>query len=152
MSLPFKDDAQKAAQMLGLKTSVQSARQREDLEAAIARMKADGAEAVFVLPDLMFAAEAKRIADLALAAKLPTMSWGEWFTRAGCLMSYAADYGQMNRRLAFYVDRVLKGTRPGDLPIEQPSVFRLSINLKTAKSVGVEPPPSLMAMADTLIE
>ena len=152
VSLPFKDDAQKAAQMLGLKTSVQSARQVEDLEAAIARMKADGAEAVFVLPDLMFAAEAKRIADLALAAKLPTMSWGEWFTRAGCLMSYAADYGQMNRRLAFYVDRVLKGTKPGDLPIEQPSVFRLSINLKTAKSVGVEPPPSLMAMADTLIE
>ena len=67
-------------------------------------------------------------------------------------MSYAADYGQMNHRLAFYVDRVLKGTKPGDLPIEQPSVFRLSINLKTAKSLGIEPPPSIMAMADRLIE
>jgi ABC-type uncharacterized transport system substrate-binding protein len=115
-------------------------------------MQADGAEAVFVLPDLMFAAEAKRIADLAIAAKLPTMSWGEWFTRTGCLMSYAADYGQMIRRLAFYVDRILKGAKPGDLPIEQPSRFQLSINLQTAKKLGLEPSPTLMAMAEIVIE
>jgi putative ABC transport system substrate-binding protein len=150
--LPFADDAEKAARALGLATSVQTARQPEDLEAAIARIKSDGAEALFVLPDLMFAAEAKRIADLAFAAKLPTMSWGDWFTRAGCVMSYAAEYGQMIHRLAFYVDRILKGAKPGELPIEQPSRFRLSINLKTARGLGLEPPPGLMAMAEIIIE
>jgi putative ABC transport system substrate-binding protein len=150
--LPFEDDARKAAQALGLKMSVQHARQPDDLEAAITRMKADGAQAVLVLPDLMFAAEAKRIADLALVVKLPSMSWGDWFTKAGCLMSYAADYAQMNRRLAFYVDRILKGAKPGDLPIEQPSRFALSINLRTAKGLGLEPSPRLMAMAEMIIE
>jgi hypothetical protein len=86
LSLPFKDDVKRTAQAPGLKTSVQSARQPEDLEPAIARMKAGGAEAILVLPDLMFGAEAKHIAVLALAAKLSTMSWGEWFANAGCLM------------------------------------------------------------------
>jgi len=150
--LPFEDDTRKAAQTLGIKLSIQSAREPTDIEAAVARMKADGAQAMFVLPDLMFGSQALRIAELALAAKLPTMGWGDWFTKAGCLMSYSADYDRMTRRLAFYVDRILKGAGPGDLPIEQPIQFRLSINMKTAKSLGLDPPLTLLTMADIVIE
>jgi putative ABC transport system substrate-binding protein len=80
------------------------------------------------------------------------MAWGDWFTRSGCLMSYSADYPQMNHRLAFYVDRILKGAKPADLPIEQPTTFRLSINLKTARVLGIEPTPSLLTLADIVIE
>ena len=140
-NLPFEEEARKAALALGVKISAQPAREPTDIENAITRMKAEGAEAVFVLPDLMFADEAPRIAELAMVAKLPTMAWGDWFTKSGCLMSYAADYAKMNRRLAFYVDRILKGTKPADLPIEQPTTFRLSINLKTARSLGISSRP-----------
>lgn len=75
------------------------------------------ADGVFMLPDLTLGTEAKRIGDLAPAAKLPTMSWGGWYARAVCLMSYAADYGQMNRQLAYDVDRISRGAEPGDLPL-----------------------------------
>ena len=150
--LPFEEDTRKAALALGIEISVQPAREPIDLENAIARMKAGGAEAVFVLPDLMFADQATRIAELAMAVKLPTMAWGDWFTNSGCLMSYSADYAKMNRRLAFYVDRILKGAKPADLPIEQPTTFRLSINLKTAKRLGIEPAPYLMTLAEIVIE
>jgi putative ABC transport system substrate-binding protein len=115
-------------------------------------MKAEGAQAVFVLPDLMLASEASRIADLALEHGLPTMAWGGWFTRVGCLMAYSSDYGAMIHRLAFYVDRILKGAKPGDLPIEQAATFSLSINLKTAAALGVEVPQSILLLADEVIE
>lgn len=150
--LPFEEDARKAALALGIKISVQPAREPTDLENAIAHMKAEGAEAIFVLPDLMLGDQASRIAELALTARLPTMGWGDWFTQSGCLMSYSADYVKMNRRLAFYVDRILKGAKPADLPIEQPTTFRLSINLRTAKSLGIEPTPYLLTLAEIVIE
>jgi putative ABC transport system substrate-binding protein len=80
------------------------------------------------------------------------MAWGGWFTELGCLIAYSSDYGAMNHRLAFYVDRILNGEKPGDLPIEQPTIFNLSINLKTAESLGVEVPQSILLLADDVIE
>jgi putative tryptophan/tyrosine transport system substrate-binding protein len=150
--LPFEADTRRAASELGISLSVQQVNDPTNLESAFARMKAEGAQAVFVLPDLMFAAEARRIAELALANRLPTMTWGNWFTTLGCLMAYSADYDAMNARLAFFVDRVFKGTNPGDLPFEQPTTFKLSINLKTAKALGLEPPQNLLTLADFVIE
>jgi putative ABC transport system substrate-binding protein len=123
-----------------------------ELEGAFERMAADDVDAVFVLPDIMLSASASVIAELALKHRLPTMTWGSWFADAGCLMAYSADYGQMSRRLAFYVDRILNGADPGDLPIEQPTTLSLSINLKTAGELGVEPPESLLLLADRIIE
>jgi putative ABC transport system substrate-binding protein len=115
-------------------------------------MQAQGAQAAFVLPDVMLAHEASQIAQLALEHRMPAMGWGGWFTAAGLLMSYSADYVQMIHRLAFQVDRILQGAAPGDVPIEQPTTFLLSINLTTAEALGVVPPPALLSLADELIE
>jgi putative tryptophan/tyrosine transport system substrate-binding protein len=150
--LPFEEDTKQAAQLLGLALVVRQVREPNELDEAIHQMKVEGAQAVFVLPDLMFASEAKRIADLALAERLPMMAWGGWFTKTGGLMAYSADYGNLLRRLAVYVDKVLKGAQPGNLPIEQPARFELSLNLRTARTLGVTISPELLARADWVIE
>jgi putative ABC transport system substrate-binding protein len=150
--LPFEEDTKRAGGRLGITARVHQVSEPADLKSAFSQMKAEGAQAVFVLPDLMFASEASRIAALALEHRLPTMAWGGWFTAAGCLMSYSSDYGAMNHRLAFYVDRILKGAKPGDLPIEQPATYTLSVNLKTAEALGVEVPQSILLLADEVIE
>ncbi len=150
--MPFEEDTKRAGVRLGITTRVHQVSEPADLKSAFSQMKAEGAQAVFILPDLMFASEASRIADLALEHGLPTMAWGGWFTSVGCLMAYSSDYGEMTHRLAFYVDRILKGAKPGDLPIEQPTRFKLSINLKTAAALGVEVPQSILMLADRVIE
>jgi len=150
--LPFEADTRKAAQRLGLAVIVLQVREPGALDDAIHRMRGEGAQAVFVLPDVMFASEAKHIADAALAEQLPVMAWGNWFTELGGLMAYSADYESLVRRLALYVDRILKGAQPGDLPIEQATRFELSLNLHTARSIGVTIPPELLMRADKVIE
>jgi putative ABC transport system substrate-binding protein len=150
--MPFEEDTKRAGGRLGITTRVHQVSEPADLKSAFSQMKAEGAQAVFILPDLMLASEASRIADLALEHGLPTMAWGGWFTSVGCLMAYSSDYDAMNHRLAFYVDRILKGAKPGDLPIEQAATFRLSINLKTAAALGVEVPQSILMLADRVIE
>jgi putative ABC transport system substrate-binding protein len=150
--LPFEADARRAAEHLGLTLSVQQVSDADGLDEAFAAMVADGAQAVFILPDVMFAAEAARIAELALAHRLPAMAWGSWFSQLGCLMAYSADYAGLTHRLAFFVDRILKGAAPGDLPIEQPVAFKLWINMATAEALGVEPPQTLLLLADEMIE
>jgi putative ABC transport system substrate-binding protein len=150
--LPFEADTKRAAEQLGLALRIHQVSAAADLEGGFARMKAEGAQAVFVLPDLMLAREAGRIADLALKYHLPCMAWGGWYPRTGCLMAYSADYDEMDHRLAFYVDRILKGAKPGNLPIEQPTKFTLSINLKTAKALDVQVPRTLLLLTDEVIE
>jgi putative ABC transport system substrate-binding protein len=150
--MPFEEDTKRAAGRLGITVKVHHVSEPADLKSAFSQMKAEGAQAVFVLPDLMLADQASRIADLALEHRLPTMAWGSWFTATGCLMAYSSDYRAMIHRLAFYVDRILKGAKPGDLPIEQAATFRLSINLKTAAALGVEVPQSILMLADEVIE
>ena len=150
--LPFEEDTKKAAGRLGVALRIHPVSELAELASAFTEMTAKNAQAVFVLPDLMFANEARRIAALALEHRLPTMAWGTWFTPAGCLMAYSARYDVLAHRLASYVDRILKGAKPGDLPIEQPMTFQLSINLKTAEALGLEVPQTLLMRADKLIE
>lgn len=150
--LPFEDDANRAGGHLGLAIRIHHVSEPGDLEGAFAAMKAGSAQAVFVLPDMMLSREAPRIASLALEHGLPTMAWGDWYTEVGCLMAYSARYGELIDRIAFYVDRILKGAKPGDLPIEQPTTFALSINLKTAAALGLQLPQALVLRADQVIE
>jgi ABC-type uncharacterized transport system substrate-binding protein len=115
-------------------------------------MVADGAQGLLVLTDPMLSANARRIAELAARHRLPAMYWAPWFVEAGGLIAYSPDYAAMLRRAASYVDRILKGARPADLPIEQPTKFDLVVNLKTAKALGLTIPESLMLRAGQVIE
>jgi putative ABC transport system substrate-binding protein len=123
-----------------------------DIDSAIEQMQSEGAGAVFVLPDMMMASQAERVGRVALLHRLPTMAWGPWFTKAGGLMAYSAEYPNMTRSLAGFVDKILKGAKPGDLPIDQPYLFRLSINPATARALGVTLSPSFVARVDDEIE
>jgi putative ABC transport system substrate-binding protein len=150
--LPFEADTRSAAARLGIELSVHQVKQPADLEDAFSAMRQEMVQAVFILPDLMVADESAHIADLAIENRMPSMAWGGWFAENGCLMAYSADYDEMNHRLASYVDRILNGANPGDLPIEQPTAFKLSINLKTAAKLGLALPQAILILADEVIE
>ena len=149
---PFEEDSKRAADRLGLSIRVHHVREPADIDKAFTVMKAENAQAVFVLPDLMLGSEGSRIAALALEQRLPTMAWGFWYANQGILLAYSTWYPDLVYRLAFYVDRILKGAKPGDLPIEQPTKYVLSINLKTAETLGLKLPQTLLLQADNFIE
>ena len=107
---------------------------------------------LIVLPTPLALSHARTLAELALKQKLPAISAFRAFADGGGLMVYGVDLDDQVRRAATYVDRILKGARPGDLPVQQPSKFQLVINLKTAKALGLTIPPSLLARADQVIE
>ena len=111
-----------------------------------------GARALAVLSSPIFFLERKRIADLAIKGRLPTVFEGVKFAEVGGLMAYAASNVEISRRAATYVDKILKGAKPADLPIEQPTKFELVINVKTAKALGLTIPPVLLGRADRIIE
>ena len=150
--LPFEEDSKQAADRLGIAVRVHHVGEPADIDKAFAAMKAENAQAVFVLPDLMLAGEGSRIAALALEQRLPTMAWGYWYANEGCLLAYSTWYPDLDYRLAYYVDRIFKGAKPGDLPIEQPTNYVLSINLKTAETLGLKLPQTLLLQADKFIE
>ena len=150
--LPFEKDTLKAAAALGLTVVIHHVSEPADIDSAIEQMQGEGAGAVFVLPDLMLADQAERIGRVALLHRLPTMAWGSWFTKAGGLMAYSAEYPDMTRSLAGFVDKILKGAKPGDLPIDQPYLFRLSINPSTARALGITLSPSFVARVDDEME
>ena len=149
---PFEEDTKEAAQRLGIAVRVHHVREPTDIDKAFTVMKAENAQAVFVLPDLMLGHEGSRIAALAIEQRLPTMAWGYWYANQGCLLAYSAWYPDLDYRLAFYIDRILKGAKPGDLPIEQPTKYVFSINLKTAETLGLKLPQTLLLQADNFIE
>jgi putative ABC transport system substrate-binding protein len=124
-----------------------------DVDRAIARMTRDRVRSLVMLSSTgLFWGERKRIADLALRHRLPTMCEGRDWVEAGCLMSYAPNLHDLYRRSATYVDKILRGAKPGDLPIEQPTRFEFVINLKTAKALGLTIPPAVLARADEVIQ
>jgi putative ABC transport system substrate-binding protein len=110
------------------------------------------AGALAVLPTAMFFRERRRLVDLAAKNRLPTVFPYREFVDAGGLMAYGPNLADLSRRGAIYVDKILKGANPGDLPVEQPTKFELVINLKTAKALGLTIPPSLLVRADRVIE
>jgi putative ABC transport system substrate-binding protein len=110
------------------------------------------AGALAVLPTPMFFSERRRLVDLAAKNRLPTVFPYKEFVDVGGLMAYGPNLADLNRRAATYVDKILKGANPGDLPVEQPTKFELVINLKTAKALGLTIPPSLLARADEVIQ
>jgi putative tryptophan/tyrosine transport system substrate-binding protein len=145
-------ETDRAARALGLRLQVVEARGPEDFDRAFSDMTTGRAGALTVLVSPMFFGERRRLVDLAAKTRLPTVfPWRE-YVDAGGLMAYGADLADLFRRAATYVDKILKGTKPGDLPIERPTKFELVINLKTAKALGLTIPPSLLQRADQVIE
>ena len=146
-------DTEVAARSLGI--ALQSVAVRPDpsaYEAAFVAMKRDGAGAVIVVSSAAFFASRQRIADLALTHRLPSAVGSKEYAEAGGLISYGADSPDQFRRAAVFVDKILKGAKPADLPVEQPTKLELIINLKTAKALGLTIPPSLLRRADHVIE
>jgi putative ABC transport system substrate-binding protein len=145
-------DTEVAARALGVQLQVVEARGPADFDRAFSDMTRARAGALAVLPTPMFFLERSRLVDLAAKNRLPTVFPYREFVDAGGLMAYGPNLADLSRRGATYVDKILKGAKPGDLPVEQPSKFDLVINLKTAKALGLTIPPSLLARADQVIE
>jgi len=151
-AVPGLKALEEPARMLRLELQPVGARSAAELEGAFSTMARGGTQAVLVFSTPPFITARQRIAELAIAHRLPTMCQGRLFVEAGGLMSYYPNHEDVWRRAAVFVDKILKGAKPGDLPVEQPTKFELVINLKTAKALGLTIPPSLLQRADQVIE
>ena len=147
---PFGDEAQVAAKRSGVQIHIVDVRRPPEIDAAFAAMTKQRAGAVIVQGVLTVSPW--QAAGMAVRHRLPSLSVTQQFAESGGLMSYAASYTDTYRRAASYVDRILKGAKPADLPVEQPTKFELVINLKTAKALGLTVPQTLLARADEVIE
>jgi putative ABC transport system substrate-binding protein len=162
VAVPWNPANPGAAMILGhlqhaaraLRLTLQSIEMRHpgEFDSAFATMVKERADAVLLPPDPSFLPHGKRIVSLAAANRLPTIFGWKELVEAGGLLAYGPSVPDLFKRAATYVDRILKGAKPGDLPVEQPAMFELVINLKTAKALGITIPPSLLARADRVIE
>jgi len=144
--------AEAAARSLAVQLQILEARRAEEFDSAFEAMTRKRAGAVLVLADPLTAFHRTRLTALAIKCHLPGMFATRAYAEAGGLMSYWAHQADLDRRVASYVDRILKGAKPADLPIEQPTKFELVINLRTAKALGLTIPPSLLGRADDVIQ
>jgi len=144
--------AQQAAQTLRIGLIPVEARAPGDIDSAFAAVKREHVQALIVPGDTLFGAERSRIIDFATGQRLPTLSMYRENVMIGGLMSYGADLKDLSRRAATYVDKILKGAKPADLPVEQPTKFELVVNLKAARALGLTIPPLILAGADEVIE
>ena len=144
-------EVQATVRTLGLEVATSEIRRAEDIAPAFDVLKGS-VDALYVVADPLVTTNRLRINILALGARLPTMHGQRDNVEAGGLASYGANFPDLHRRAADYVDKILRGNRPGDLPVEQPTKFDLVINLITAKALGIEVPPQLLARADEVIE
>jgi ABC-type uncharacterized transport system substrate-binding protein len=144
--------AEIAARALGVELQFVEARGPADFDRAFSDMTRAHAGALTVLPSNMFSNERRRLVDLAAKTRLPAVFPFREFADAGGLMSYGPNITDLCRRAATYVDKILKGAKPGDLPVEQPTKFELIINLKTAKALGLTIPQPVLGRADQIIE
>jgi ABC-type uncharacterized transport system substrate-binding protein len=145
-------DMKPALDQLAVAAESEEARQPDEIDAAFAKIARDGFGAVIVWQNALFFNERKRIADLALRYRLPTMVPADLFVDAGAMMSYGPSWPPIFRNAATLVDKILRGAKPADLPVEQPTVFDLTINRRTADALGIKLPPMLIARADRVIE
>jgi len=152
ISEPELRKAEAAARVLGLQLSPHGVKEPGELASAFSSMKAEDAGALFVLSDAMLSGRRKEIVDLASSHHLPLIGHLRQFAEAGGLMTYGPNVLDLHRRAAYFVDKVLKGAKPSDLPIEQPTKFELVINLSTAKTLGLTIPSSVLLRADRVIE
>ena len=143
--------AQTAVRTLGLDAAIFEIRRAEDIAPAFEALK-DRADALYVVGDALVMTHRIRINTLALTARVPTMHVVRELVEVGGLMSYGANFSDLFLRAADYVDKILRGVKPGDIPVEQPTKFDLVINLTTARALGLTVPPTLLARADEVIE
>ena len=144
--------AEVAGRALGMRLRFVETRGPEDFDKAFSNIGREHADALIVMSTAMFNTERRRLVDLAAKIRLPVVYGARESVDVGGLMSYGPNLADSFRRAAVYVDKILKGTKPGDLPVEQPTKFELVINLKTAKALGLTIPPSLLQRADQVIE
>jgi putative ABC transport system substrate-binding protein len=147
-SKPFLQQIQLGGEATGTTINPVSISNSEEFETAFAAMEKDRPDAVIVQPSL----PTKRAAELALQQRVPAVSVPRWFAEQGGLMSYSAIYADLFRKAAVYVDKILKGAQPADLPVEQPTRFQLVINMKTANALGLTIPESFLSRVDEVIE
>ena len=145
-------ETEEAAQTLGIQLRAQGVDGPDDFDRALSAIVADRAGAALVATSPMFFGHRRRLAELALKHRLPTIFAFREYAEAGGLMAYGPSYTELFQRAAAYVDKILKGAKPADLPVEQPTKFELSINLKTAKALGLKLPPAVLARAAEIIE
>jgi ABC-type uncharacterized transport system substrate-binding protein len=149
---PLWGDTEKEARKVGVQLHVHDVRNMSEVSQAFDAMPRDGAEVLLVLPDPTFTTHRGHIAELAAKRRIPTMYEAREYVLAGGLVSYAASLADQFSRAAMYIDRILKGAKPADLPVEQPTKFELVINLKTAKALGLTIPQSVLLRADEVIQ
>jgi putative ABC transport system substrate-binding protein len=149
------DEVQAAARTVGVEVARLEIRRAEDIAPVLGTLKGGvnrGADALYVCTGPLVNSSRMQINTLANAARLPTIHGSRQYVEADGLVSYGPDITDMFRRAAEYVDKILRGAKPGDLPVEQPTKFELVINLKTAKALGLEVPDKVLALADEVIE
>jgi putative ABC transport system substrate-binding protein len=148
----YLNHAQAAAQAMKMRLHVLEARAPNEIAAAVSAAARESAQALLILGDAMFTGEIRRICDLANENRLPSMGTQREYAEAGALMTYGVDQRDSFQRAAVYVDRILKGARPADLPVEQPTKFDLFVNRRTATTLGVTLPPAVLVQAQRVIE
>jgi putative tryptophan/tyrosine transport system substrate-binding protein len=144
-------ETEAAGRSLGVPLQSLEVREPHEFERAFAAATRGGAEALIVLSSAFFAAEGRRIVELVTQSRLPSMFWRREFVEAGGLLSYGPSLPDLFRRAATYVDKIFKGAKPAELPVEQPTTFELVINLKTAQALGLTIPPTLLFQADEVL-
>ena len=145
-------EGEAAGRRLGVTVVPVGVRDVNDLEGAISKISTDNFQAVVVTHDGLFYVQRKRLADLAIERRLPTIAFASEQWEAGVLATYGPHVPDLYRRAGAFIDKILKGASPADLPVEQPTKFELLINLKTAKAIGVTVPPTILTRADDVIE
>jgi ABC-type uncharacterized transport system substrate-binding protein len=152
---PFREirrDLEFAARRLGVTLSFAGVESAFDIERVIAQAKKDGVGGIIVPLDAITGIHRERLAQVAIQHRLPSIYWQRTYVESGGLMSYGFSTAEVGRHAAVYVDKILKGAKPADLPVEQPTTFELVINLKTAKALGLTIPQSLLLRADEVIQ
>lgn len=148
----IREAARRSAAQYAVAARFAEAATPEEVDAAVAALAKQGAQALVLLPSPWFGSETRRIAGFALSQRWPTIGVVRSYADDGLMLAYSIEYQWPYRRAAYYVDRILRGDKPGDLPIEQPSKFELTVNMKTANALGLKIPQSVLLRADRVIE